>query len=302
MSDDHYDIATYAAADADSLLLEGPVSVGKTTVARAIADVFGGTFRRVQGTSDKLPSDILGTEIWNPAKADFEFRKGPIFSNILLVDELNRMSPRALSALIEAMQEKQVTIGNESYPLEDPFMVIATQNPADFEEATNRVPITNKDRFPVGLFIPNQGEIEMLQAMRINELGENGRAQQRVNKAGILAVKRAVGNTVRTPELNQRAVGIILEMRELTDDVDVDNSALTSRAAINMVKFAGIRAVANQREQVTNEDLDFVGPHVLRHRTDLTDEAAEDSRKSFDTIYQQATDTYDSKVARNRAA
>src|ERR1700744_1667004 len=137
---------TIAVVARGHVLLQGPPGLGKTLLSKSLADALGGTFRRVQGTADLMPSDIIGVHVFDAAMRDFEFRPGPLFADVLLVDEINRASPKTQSALLEAMEERQVLFDTHIYPLPQHFLVIATQNPGDFE-GTYPLPESQLDRF-----------------------------------------------------------------------------------------------------------------------------------------------------------
>jgi MoxR-like ATPase len=251
------------------ILVEDVPGIGKTTMAKAIAQSLGCTFNRIQFTPDLMPTDVLGVNFFNQKTGDFEFREGPIFSQVLLADEINRATPRTQSALLEAMQERQSTVDGETRPLPDPFLVMATQNPIEME-GTFPLPEAQLDRFMVriklGYPTPEEESDILLRFERdsvvdaidaVTDGAELGRIQRQVTEV-------RVDDTVR-----EYIVAIAQASRE--------NQGLmlgaSPRGAMAMYKTAQATAAIDGRDFVTPDDVKAVVPHVLPHRMVLTSTA-----------------------------
>lgn len=254
------------------ILIEGMPGLAKTRSAKAIADGIEGEFHRIQFTPDLLPSDLIGTEIYIHEKSDFIFRKGPLFHNILLADEINRAPAKVQSALLEAMEEKQVTVGHKSYPLPELYMVIATQNPIE-QEGTYNLPEAQLDRFMMHLEVgyPNHEE-ELL----IVELDENrqtsthSHALPLTTKEEVLCARRAVSSLFISENLKKYAVSLVTATRnaekydrELAKWIEYGASP---RATIAMIRCAKALAWLRGDEYVTPAHIHSVALPVLRHR------------------------------------
>ncbi|WP_298613177.1 MoxR family ATPase [uncultured Thermosynechococcus sp.] len=244
------------------VLLEDVPGVGKTLLAKALARSLGGTFQRIQATPDLLPTDLSGTNIWNPKTAEFEFRPGPVFCNILLADEINRATPRTQSALLEVMEEYQVTIDGVTYPLPQPFFVIATQNPVEYQ-GTFPLPEAQLDRFALcfSLGYPSEEEeLQMLQRVRggleVNQLepclslGEIQQLRQQV-----LQVR------VELP-LQKYILALVRASRE-SDRITL---GVSPRGTVMLQRTAQALAFLNGRDYVLPDDVKQLAPHVLTHR------------------------------------
>lgn len=253
------------------LLIEDLPGVGKTTLAHTLAATLGLSFQRVQFTSDMLPADILGVSIYNPEQHHFSFHRGPIFTQLLLADEINRASPRTQSALLEAMEEQQVTIEGESYPLTDPFFVIATQNPMH-QIGTFPLPESQLDRFlmRIELGYPDP------QAERALLMGEDRRQ--------LLKALRASVDPLHLIELQQTASQIILSdalvdyvqaLLAYTRESGQFYNGLSPRAGLGLIQASRAWALISGRDFVLPEDVQAVFPSIVQHRLQPRDPAAD---------------------------
>ena len=249
------------------LLIEDVPGVGKTTLASAFAASLGLSHRRIQFTSDILPSDILGVSIFDPRKETFVFHEGPIFTNILLADEINRAEPRAQSALLEAMFETQVSVDGVSRPLPSPFMVIATQNPVDFS-GTFPLPDSQLDRFlfRISMGYPDEtAELDILRnATVVPEI------QPALTEQDIRRLLVYVDQIRATDDIMQMILGLVHKTRE---NAQIAQGAST-RAMIDLLRAARARALFHQRDFVLPDDIAALAPQVLSHRIRLTARAS----------------------------
>ena len=268
------------------VLLEGVPGLAKTLAARALAAAIDCRFRRVQFTPDLLPADVIGTMIYNQRTGEFTVQRGPIFSQLLLADEINRAPAKVQSALLEAMQEKQVTIGGQTFPLEEPFLVLATQNPIE-HEGTYPLPEAQVDRFLLKLLVryPERAdEAEMLDSLTS---GEVPTVRPVVDAARVLLARRAVDGIALDPKVRDYALDIIRATRETNSLVEYGASP---RASIGLVRAAKANAFLEGRGWVMPEDIKAVAPDVLRHRVILTYEA-DAERVTADDIITRILDT-----------
>lgn len=243
------------------LLLEDVPGVGKTTLARALAKALDCRFSRIQFTSDMLPSDVTGTSVFNPASGEFQFRPGPIFAHIVLADEINRTSPRTQSALLEAMNERQVTVDGRTYELDPPFFVIATQNPKELH-GTYPLPESQLDRFLLSLNIGYpEAEIEKQVITGRNEERMH-RVQPVMNREKLLALQSEVPQVAAAPELVDYIQSIILATR----DTSRFELGASPRAGIQLLKAARSLALMRGRSYLIPDDIRYIAPYVLAHR------------------------------------
>ena len=253
------------------VLLEDVPGTGKTLTAVALADGLNLAFNRIQFTPDLLPSDITGSQIYNEQAGEFRFQRGPVFANVVLADEINRAPPKTQSALLEAMDEGQVTVGGTTYELPDPFFVIATQNPIE-QEGTFRLPEAQRDRFVVktSLGYPDRdGEIELLS--RREDRTTKLPAVDPVVDAGQVSTLRQLPEQVRMEtELKGYLVDLVRESR---DDARVD-VGVSPRGVQRFFEAARARAVIRGRDYVTPDDIKTIARPVMTHRLVLTSEAA----------------------------
>ncbi|MEQ8190409.1 MAG: MoxR family ATPase [Candidatus Eremiobacterota bacterium] len=276
------------------VLLEGVPGLAKTLTVKTMAETIKADFQRVQFTPDLLPADLIGTMIYNPKSGEFSPHKGPIFTNIVLADEINRAPPKVQSALLEAMQERQVTIGTETYRLQDPFLVLATQNPIE-QEGTYPLPEAQVDRFMLKLRIDYPDRKEERQIMDRMVEGNNLSVRQIITPEDIIRARNIVSRVYMDEKIKDYIVDIVVATRDperyglkIKDLVEYGASP---RATINLALAAKAYAFIKRRGYVTPADVKAVGFDVMRHRIILTYEAeAEDItseeivKKIFDTI------------------
>ncbi len=253
------------------VLIEDLPGVGKTTLARALARSLALEFARVQCTADLLPADVVGTNVFNQREDRFEFRPGPIFANVVLVDEVNRASPKTQSGLLECMQERRVTVDVHTHELARPFLVLATQNPVEFE-GTYPLPEAQVDRFMVRLALgyPSpRAEVEMLAA---HESGDRVVDLEPVaDAAGVLAAVEAAKRVRASEPLRQYVVTLLGRTRE---DPRVELGA-SPRAGLMLLRAAKARALLQGRDHALPDDVQALAPAVLAHRLALAPEALE---------------------------
>jgi MoxR-like ATPase len=251
------------------LIIEDLPGVGKTTLAKALARSVGLSFGRLQFTPDLLPSDVTGVNVFDQRTNEFQFKPGPIFANVLLVDEINRASPKTQSALLECMQENQATIDGHSWDLERPFMVIATQNPIEYE-GTYPLPEAQLDRFTMRLEVgypPLQDEARMLTEQTSESPLDD--LQPVASAAEVLAVIEAAKDIFVEEELNRYVVALLRHTRA---DPRLYVGA-SPRSGIALLRVAKARALAEGREFLLPDDVKAVAGHVLAHRLVLAPEA-----------------------------
>ncbi len=259
------------------VLLEGVPGLAKTLTVRTFADAISAQFQRIQFTPDLLPADLIGTVIYNQQTSSFAVRKGPVFANVILADEINRAPAKVQSALLEAMQERQVTIGNNTFPLPSPFIVLATQNPVE-QEGTYPLPEAQVDRFMLKVVVgypTREEEKEILNRMS----GESSPKATKVISPDAIAKARAVMHSIYVDEkVKDYILNIVFATREpvkfglktLTDYIQYGASP---RATIALTQAAKAHAFLRHRGFVTPEDVKAIGLDVLRHRLALTYEA-----------------------------
>jgi MoxR-like ATPase len=259
------------------LLLEGVPGLAKTLAISTLAKVIDTGFRRIQFTPDLLPADLVGTLIYNQKSGEFVAKKGPLFSNIILADEINRAPAKVQSALLEAMQERQVTIGDTTYPLQEPFLVLATQNPIE-QEGTYPLPEAQVDRFMLKLKITyptKEEERQILQRMGADELPE---VQKVITVDKILAARSVVGEIFMDPKVEEYIVNLVFASREpasvgLGELQSLIAWGASPRATLFLTRAARAHAFIRGRGYVTPEDVKSIGLDVLRHRIIVTYEA-----------------------------
>ncbi len=268
------------------ILLEGVPGLAKTTTINALAKTLGLTFKRVQFTPDLLPSDIIGTEIYDPAKNEFKIKRGPVFTNLLLADEINRAPAKVQSALLEVMQEKQVTIGDETFFIDRPFLVMATQNPVEQEGAYN-LPEAQLDRFMMKLIVGYNTKEEELEIARRVANNAFGKIERVATKEDIEKIKEEIQNVHIDKEVEEYIIDLIFATREpkrynLSDIAHYISFGASPRASIDMFKASKALAYMRGKEYVTPLEIAYVAKDVLRHRIILSYEAdAEDIKPDY---------------------
>jgi len=270
------------------VLMEGVPGLAKTLTVRTLADALSTGFQRIQFTPDLLPADLIGTLIYDPRGGDFKTKKGPIFSNIILADEINRSPAKVQSALLEAMQERTVTIGDATYPLEEPFLVLATQNPIE-QEGTYPLPEAQVDRFMLKLRVDYPNKREELSILRRMSGGSVPSAKPVATSDEILSARRAANLIYMDAQVERYIVELVFSSREpaghgLADLTDLIAYGASPRASICLARAARAHAFLRRRGYVTPEDVRSVAPDVLRHRVLVTYEAEAEEISSDDLV------------------
>jgi MoxR-like ATPase len=255
------------------ILLEGVPGLAKTLTIKTLAEVLGGTFRRVQFTPDLVPSDLVGTRIFRPDRGTFDTEPGPVFANFLLADEINRAPAKVQSALLEVMQERQVTIGHESLAVPDPFLVLATENPIE-AEGTYPLPEAQLDRFMLKIMLGYPSPAEEAQIVA-RSIGTTMPPREIVDTAGLVALQSRVADVYVDPRIVGYAVGLVdatrrLERWGLSDLSEYVSYGASPRGSINLIHAARAMALLHGRRYVIPRDVVELAPDVLRHRLVLS--------------------------------
>ena len=271
------------------ILLEGVPGLAKTLVVKSLSQLIDTKFQRIQFTPDMLPADLIGTLIYNQNTGKFETRKGPIFSNIILADEINRAPSKVQSALLEAMQERQITIGKETFLMDAPFLVLATQNPIE-QEGTYPLPEAQTDRFMLKVRVdyPSMDE-ERLIIRKAARTQINTVLTPVVNQKQILNAQKVIDDIYVDQKVEEYVLNLVFSTRnpgkyELKDLEGLIEYGGSPRASINLILAAKSRAFLEHRGYVTPEDIRYIGADVLRHRIILTYEAEAEEITSEDII------------------
>ena len=270
------------------VLMEGVPGLAKTLTVRTLADAIRTSFQRIQFTPDLLPADLIGTLIYDPRKTEFETRTGPIFANVILADEINRSPAKVQSALLEAMQERTVTIGDNTFPLPSPFLVLATQNPIE-QEGTYPLPEAQVDRFMLKLSVGYPDRDEELEIMRRMSTGEEPKAEPVVTPEEILTAREAVETIYMDGKVERYIVDLVFATREPGECGLEELDPLIAfggspRATICLARTARAHAFLRHRGYVTPEDVRSVAMDVLRHRVILTYEAEAEEMTTEDVV------------------
>ena len=271
------------------VLLEGVPGLAKTLTVSTLSDAIGTDFQRIQFTPDLLPADLLGTLVYNQEKGSFSIKKGPIFTNIILADEINRSPAKVQSALLESMQERQVTIGDRTFSLDDPFLVLATQNPIE-QEGTYPLPEAQVDRFMLKIGVDYPSRDEELEIMRrMARTGERPSVQSVATPEQILRAREVLDELYVDERIEQYIVDLVLTSRSPGDHgldalVPLVEYGASPRASINLNLAARAHAFLRHRAYVTPEDVRAVALDVMRHRIVVTYEAEAEQVTSVDLV------------------
>ncbi len=257
---DAIELVLVALLSGGHALLEDVPGVGKTLLAKSLARSINGKFQRVQCTPDLLPTDITGTNIWNPSTREFEFLCGPAFANVLLADEINRATPRTQSALLEVMEERQITVDGVTRPVPQPFFVIATQNPIEYQ-GTFPLPEAQMDRFALSLSLgypSGSEELQMLQRQRkaVEDL------EPCISLDEVRELQRLVSQVKVKPVLQQYIVDLVRATRS-HDEITL---GVSPRGTVALQRAAQALAFLREKDYADGNDVKFVAPHVLSHR------------------------------------
>jgi len=262
------------------ILIEGVPGLAKTSAVKAFASAVKADFKRIQFTPDLLPADILGTEIYRPKMGDFITRKGPLFNSIILADEINRAPSKVQAALLEAMQEKQVTIGDETYDLPSPFLVLATQNPIE-QEGTYQLPEAQVDRFMLKVLVSYPERSQELEILKNSAFEKQDQVMPVLEPDKLQEMTKLIDKIYVDDKLKEYIVDIVSATRQpekfgmdISEYIDFGASP---RATIFIAKVARVKAFLSGRAYITPQDIKIIAPDVLRHRIILSFEAeAED--------------------------
>ena len=271
------------------ILLEGVPGLAKTLTVNTLAKSINTSFQRIQFTPDMLPADLIGTLIFNQKTSGFETRKGPIFSNIVLADEINRAPSKVQSALLEAMQERQVTIGEDTYVLDSPFLVLATQNPIE-QEGTYPLPEAQVDRFMMKLKVDYPKKDEERQILRLSATTDKIKQKKAtITAASILRAQKSINEIYVDEKVEDYVLNLVFATRDpkrykLDDMVQLIQHGASPRASINLILASKARAFIEGRGYVTPEDVRYIGKDILRHRVIPSYEAEAEELTSEDII------------------
>jgi MoxR-like ATPase len=251
------------------VLIEGVPGVAKTLTAKLVAKSLAVHFSRIQFTPDLMPSDVLGTPVFNPKEATFEFKKGPLFSNIVLIDEINRAPAKTQAALFEVMEEKQITVDGRTYPMQAPFMVLATQNPIE-QEGTYRLPEAQLDRFLFKIVVPYPNETEEFEILK--QFHDMGNTNVMSVVESVLSAQQIIDirKQVKTILIEEKLLQFIAKLTHQSRNHKSIYLGASPRASLAIMNAAKAMAAINGRDFVTPEDILEVVAPVLRHRIILS--------------------------------
>jgi MoxR-like ATPase len=269
------------------ILVEGVPGLAKTLSIKVLSDTIQTKFQRIQFTPDLLPADLIGTMVYSPQTCQFSPKKGPIFANLILADEINRAPAKVQSALLEAMQERQVTIGDTTFKLEEPFLVFGTQNPIE-QEGTYPLPEAQVDRFMLKLSISYPNKDEELKIIDLNATGQLPQVQKVISPDDILKARKVVNEIYVDEKIKDYILNIVFATRQpqeyKLDLKDLIAYGASPRASIYLNLAAKAHAFLRGRGYVTPEDIKAIGFDVLRHRVILTYEAEAEEVTSEDVV------------------
>jgi MoxR-like ATPase len=267
------------------VLIEGVPGVAKTLTAKLVARSLAVGFSRIQFTPDLMPSDVIGTPVFNPKEGSFDFKRGPIFGNIVLIDEINRAPAKTQAALFEVMEEKQITVDGKTYPMQAPFMVLATQNPIE-QEGTYRLPEAQLDRFLFKIIVPYPTEMEELEILsqfhRMANTDAVSAIQSVLHGDTIVRIRKIVKEIV----IDQRLLTFIAKLTHQTRNHKSIHLGGSPRASLAIMNASKAVAAINGRDFVTPEDILEVVPPVLRHRIILSPDKEMEGVKEDNVIKQ----------------
>ena len=269
------------------VLLEGVPGLAKTLAVSTLADTVAGRFSRIQFTPDMLPGDVTGTQIFNPREGTYSARKGPVFGNLVLADEINRAPAKVQAALLEAMQERQVTLGDETFALEEPFLVMATQNPIE-QEGTYPLPEAQLDRFMMKLRVGYPGRDDEVRIIdRMAGAGAVPRAGAVAEGADVLAARETARQVFVDDKVKRYAVDLVAATRDpaaagLPDLANLVEHGASVRGSLALVQLARAHALLAGRSYASPHDVKTVAPDVLRHRIVTSYEAEAEGRDADD--------------------
>lgn len=244
------------------VLLEDLPGTGKTMMLRAFSRSIGGTFRRIQCTPDLIPADLTGINFYNPKEGRFEFRPGPLFANIVLADEINRATPRSQSALLEVMEEKQVSIDGATYPMKEPYLVMATENPIEFA-GTFPLPEAQMDRFLMRMSLGYMQREEEIQVLRRRD---SRHIEEELTPVTTPEEIRALSEAYREVSVSDDVAGYVMDLAEYTRKSRLLRCGLSTRGTLALYKTSQIRAALSGRDYVIPEDVKAEAAYVVPHR------------------------------------
>ena len=265
------------------VLLEDLPGTGKTMMLRAFSRSIGGTFRRIQCTPDLIPADLTGINFYNPKEGRFEFRPGPLFANIVLADETNRATPRSQSALLEVMEEKQVSIDGESYPMKEPYLVMATENPIEFA-GTFPLPEAQMDRFLMRMSLGYMQREEEIQVLRRRD---SRKIEEELTPVTTPEEIRALSEAYREVAVSDDVAGYVMDLAEYTRNSRQLRCGLSTRGTLALYKTSQIRAALSGRDYVIPEDVKAEAAYVVPHRLTMARRADLDVRKFMETMLEK---------------
>lgn len=275
---------TLALIGRGHLLLEGPPGLGKTLLGRHFAQLLGGRFNRIQGTADLMPSDITGVHVYSNASSSFVFQPGPLFADVVLVDEINRAGPKTQSALLEAMEERQVSVDRDTFRLSDNFLVIATQNPREFE-GTYALPESQLDRFMISSRMSYPARIDELRILDAYNLPQ---ARERNEPMVLDLVPEGLITQARSElgsvHVSETLMGYVLDLALATRSSNRIDLGVSTRGALALATAARIEASLRGGDHVLPDDVKRVAPWVLRHRLILSPDAILDGVSPQDEV------------------